>query len=166
MRIPIVLDAPGNYPDKQTDKYTVQVVVSWPIRSGVLERSSPVPVPDTNDEKLRLLKTLAESWSEPFKSLVCNAPAGTEVKCLNLTGWAPPKGLRSTGRVALVGDALHPMAMCEFNLSLYVRYLLHFYALDRHLSNLPWVSCPNTSHHACQFLILKATPSLSRPRIS
>ncbi|KAK3490273.1 uncharacterized protein B0T23DRAFT_320116 [Neurospora hispaniola] len=47
----------------------------------------------------------------PFKSLVYNAPAGTEVKRLDLTDWAPPKGLRSRGRVALVGDALHPMAM-------------------------------------------------------
>ncbi|KAK3344715.1 hypothetical protein B0H65DRAFT_557809 [Neurospora tetraspora] len=106
-----VLDAPGNNPDKRTDKYTVQVVVSWPIRSGVLGQSSPVPVPETNNEKLRLLKTFAESWSEPFKSLVCNAPEDTEVKRLDLSDWAPPKGLRSTGRVTLVGDALHPMAM-------------------------------------------------------
>ncbi|ESA43495.1 hypothetical protein NCU03470 [Neurospora crassa OR74A] len=35
----------------------------------------------------------------------------TEVKRLDLTDWAPPKGLRSRGRMALVGDALHPMAM-------------------------------------------------------
>ena len=80
----------------------------------MLGRSSPIPVPNSNDEKLGLLKTFAESWSEPFKSLVCNAPACTEVKRLDLTDWAPPNGLRSPGRVALVGDALHPMAMCKF----------------------------------------------------
>ncbi|CCC13924.1 hypothetical protein SMACR_08433 [Sordaria macrospora] len=106
-----VLDAPGNSPNKGTDKYTVQVVVSWPIRSGVLGQSSPIPVPESNDERLGLLKTFAALWSEPFKSLVCNAPGDTEVKRLDLADWAPPKGLRSAGRVTFVGDALHPMAM-------------------------------------------------------
>lgn len=113
MNIPLVLDAPGNSPNKGTDKYTVQVVVSWPIRSGVLGQSSPIPVPKSNDERLGLLKTFAALWSEPFKSLVCNAPGDTEVKRLDLADWAPPKGLRSAGRVTFVGDALHPMAMCK-----------------------------------------------------
>lgn len=54
----------------------------------------------------------AKSWSEPFRSLVLEIPDETEVKSLLLQDWPPPKPVRGSGRVALLGDAFHPMVMC------------------------------------------------------
>lgn len=38
---------------------------------------------------------------------------GTEIKTLELFDCVPPEGLRSEGRVVLMGDALHQMTMCK-----------------------------------------------------
>ena len=38
---------------------------------------------------------------------------GTEVKALELYDCVPPEGLKSNGRVVLMGDSLHQMTMCE-----------------------------------------------------
>lgn len=89
------------------------MVVSWPVRDGFLNDASPLVFPDTDPEKIGLIRRLADTWAEPFRSLAHSIPADTEVKCLELSDWAPPTGLRTTGHVALVGDAMHAMVMCE-----------------------------------------------------
>lgn len=107
----IVLDAPGN--DEGTNEggnYTCQIVVSWTTQG---DSSSSTPVPDTDEESLSLIKSFASAWAEPFRSLILNIPPGTTTQRLNLTDWPPPRDLRTSGNVALVGDALHPMAMCK-----------------------------------------------------
>ncbi len=44
--------------------------------------------------------------------MVLDIPEDTEVKPVALTDWVPPQGLRGSGRVTLLGDALHAMVMC------------------------------------------------------
>lgn len=107
-----ILDAPGN--DNEPNKsriYSCQVIVSWPVREGFFGSPSPITVPETDEGCISLIKTFASTWSEPFRSLILNIPPGTETKRLNLSDWPPPRGLRTSGSVALVGDAMHPMAM-------------------------------------------------------
>jgi hypothetical protein len=89
------------------------MVVSWPVREGFFNRAAPILVPETDEAGIELIKTFAETWAEPFRTLARRIPSDTEVKSLELYDWPPPKGLRTTGHVALVGDALHPMAMCK-----------------------------------------------------
>ncbi|KAK7740859.1 hypothetical protein SLS62_011004 [Diatrype stigma] len=104
------LDAPGNEAET-SGKYSCQMVVSWPIRSGFFDESSLIAIPPTNPGRICLIKRFAETWAEPFRSMVGDIPESTDVKSLELHDWPPPKGSRGTGRVALVGDSFHPMAM-------------------------------------------------------
>ncbi|KAK4154914.1 hypothetical protein C8A00DRAFT_42383 [Chaetomidium leptoderma] len=106
-----VLDSPNNTHEGNGGKYTCQMTVSWPIREGFFNQTAPMVFPDTNLGGIELIKTFAETWAEPFQSLARGIPDDTDVKYLELYDWPPPKGLRTTGRVALVGDAMHPMAM-------------------------------------------------------
>ncbi|KAK4176784.1 hypothetical protein QBC36DRAFT_4192 [Triangularia setosa] len=104
------LDAPGN--GNGRDTYTCQIVVSWPIRDNFFNSAAPIPFPETNLDSIKLIKIFASTWAEPFRSLAMTIPEQTtEVKCLDLYDWPPPKDLRTHGKTVLVGDALHPMAM-------------------------------------------------------
>lgn len=105
------LDAPGN--NNNGGHYTCHLVVSWPVRDGFFDSPTPITVPETNQGRISLIKQFASTWAEPFRSLALNIPPETEAKHLNLSDWPPPRGLRTSGSVALVGDALHPMAMCK-----------------------------------------------------
>ena len=105
-----MLNAPGN---DGSQSYTAQVVVSWPYRNGFLGRDVPLTMPSSNTTRVNLLKILAETWAEPFRSLALGLPGTTELKPLELTDWPPPKDFHGNGRVVLLGDALHPMAMCK-----------------------------------------------------
>lgn len=119
-RLHIVLDAPSNDGDNSNSDqgtYSCQVIVSWPVRGGFFGSPSPIPVPDTDEGCLLLMKRFASTWADPFRSLILSIPAETEIKRLNLSDWPPPSNLRTSGSVALIGDALHPMAMCEFTSS-------------------------------------------------
>jgi len=113
---------------------TCHVVVSWPARKGFFGSPSPIAVPETDEGSLALIKKFASTWAEPFRSLVLGIPPGTETKRLNLFDWPPPRGLRTSGSVALVGDAMHPMAMCEF-FSPSLTYTLH---QEKRIANTPW----------------------------
>ncbi|KAG7290104.1 hypothetical protein NEMBOFW57_000099 [Staphylotrichum longicolle] len=106
-----VLDAPSNTPEGNGGKYSCQMVVSWPIRDGFFNQTAPIVFPETSAGGIALIKKFADTWAEPFRSLAHSIPSDTDVKYLELYDWPPPKGLRTTGHVALVGDALHPMAM-------------------------------------------------------
>ncbi|KAK3994257.1 FAD/NAD(P)-binding domain-containing protein [Cladorrhinum sp. PSN332] len=107
------LDAPGNQPpsNKTGGKYTTQLAVSWPVRAGFFSSPTPIPFPSTNSDRVALIKSFASTWADPFKSLALAIPPATEIKCLELSDWPPPKNLRTKGSVALVGDAMHPMVM-------------------------------------------------------
>lgn len=110
-----VLDAPGNSPERNNGNYTCQIVVSWPVRDGFFSQASPIAFPDTDEGGIELVKKFAETWADPFRSLARRIdPRDAEVKYLELSDWPPPKGLRTTGHVALVGDAFHPMTMCKW----------------------------------------------------
>ena len=110
-----VLDSPGNHPPgTQCDtRYILQLIISWPFRSGFFDRLSPTPFPATKEDSLKLIRTFAGSWAEPFHSLANSIPPGSEVKHLELYDWLPPKQVHDVGNVALVGDAFHPMSMCK-----------------------------------------------------
>jgi 2-polyprenyl-6-methoxyphenol hydroxylase-like FAD-dependent oxidoreductase len=105
-----ILDAPGNN-KKSTDKYVCQLCISWPHRPGFLNLPAPLECPPTNEGKHQLIKSFAQTWAEPFRSLVQNIPSETEIKALDIQDFPPPKDLRTTGRAVLMGDALHAMAM-------------------------------------------------------
>ncbi|KAK0704639.1 hypothetical protein B0H67DRAFT_673879 [Lasiosphaeris hirsuta] len=105
-----VLDAPGS-PVENQDKYVCQIAASWPIRDGFFGAPSPIPFPSTTQGGVELIKKFANTWAEPFRSLVEKIPEDADVKFLEPYDWTPPRGFRGAGRVALVGDAFHPMAM-------------------------------------------------------
>jgi hypothetical protein len=113
-----VLDAPGNgtaAEDGIGSEYSCQICVSWPVREGFFGGTEPLAYPSTNEAKLELMKSFAKTWAEPFSSLVLEIPESTEVKNVELCDFAPPKDLRGTGRVVLMGDAFHAMAMCKLS---------------------------------------------------
>ena len=74
--------------------------------------------PESQEERLALMKEIASGWSEPFKSFVLDVPEETEVKVVRLEDWVPGTEGRvwdnRDGRVTLVGDAAHAMTMCKF----------------------------------------------------
>lgn len=87
--------------------------MSWPTRSGFLGRPEPTEFPATNPGRVELLRAFAQTWAEPFRGMVMGLGGGTEIKTLELFDCVPPEGLRSEGRVVLMGDALHQMTMCK-----------------------------------------------------
>ncbi|EFQ25974.1 FAD binding domain-containing protein [Colletotrichum graminicola] len=105
-----MLGAPGNN-DESTGQYSCQMCISWPNRPGFLGKQEPTDYPQTNAGKIELIKSFAEGWSEPFRGIALGIPHDTDVKQLDLYDYPPPKGLRSKGRVVLMGDAFHAMAM-------------------------------------------------------
>jgi len=102
-------DDPGN----ESGKYIVQLVVSWPLVEGFLGRSIVTTVPDTNKARLALIRDIAQTWVDPFRQIALELPEDTEVKPILLDDWPPPRGFHTTGRIVLMGDAMHPMAMCK-----------------------------------------------------
>ncbi|WYZ44685.1 hypothetical protein EsH8_VIII_000001 [Colletotrichum jinshuiense] len=105
-----MLDAPGNN-EESTGDFSCQMCISWPDRPGFLGKAAPTGYSQTSGGKIGFIRSLAESWSEPFRGLALGIPADTDVKHLDLYDYAPPKGLRSKGRAVLMGDAFHAMAM-------------------------------------------------------
>lgn len=108
----IVLDTPDNHGDV-FHPYVYQMCVSWPYREGFLDESTPTEIPATDDEKHKLIKRLAETWAEPFRTLALSVPGDAELKPLAPQDFPPPQGLRTTGRAVLMGDSIHAMAMCK-----------------------------------------------------
>lgn len=150
---PPVLDSPGSPPEK-TDGYTIQVVVSWPLRNNAKHGlgssgddndngGTPHAYPTSNEGKLALVRRLMSGWAEPFASLARSVPDGTEVRALELYDWPPPSDFRGEGPVALVGDALHQMCMCKFFFTPRPGWPLLGKTRKRN-SSVPSLPCPNT----------------------
>ncbi|PKS05921.1 hypothetical protein jhhlp_007754 [Lomentospora prolificans] len=130
---------------KPLNKYTCQIVVSWPDRPGFFGQEHGIDYPATDAGRIELLHRFARTWADPFRSMVLGvslagadtrrrgsssstgsesstsladgAEAGggggvtTEIKTLDLFDWPPPRGLRGSGRVILMGDSMHQMTM-------------------------------------------------------
>jgi hypothetical protein len=108
-----VLDAPRTE-SNDTDLYVGQICISWPFRPDFFGEEEPIEFPATNEERLHLTRRFAQTWAEPFRSLILDLADDTEVKTLDLADWPPPKSLRGSGPVVLMGDSMHQMAMCKF----------------------------------------------------
>lgn len=114
-----VLDAPGNT-EASTDKFLLQICISWLEQPGFMGKEEAVTIPETNEARVELFRSLASSWTDPFRSLAMSATSEDEVKGLELKEWVPPKDLRSKGRAVLMGDSLHTMTMCKFTNSFFI----------------------------------------------
>ncbi|KAI9838581.1 MAG: hypothetical protein M1819_004893 [Sarea resinae] len=112
------LDTPTNN-DRGTETYTCQILTSWPYRAGFLDRPEPTEIPEKNEDRVKLMKTITAGWAEPFKSIVQNIPLDAEAKAINLEDWVPRAGrcINPEKNVLLIGDAAHAMTMCMKNLS-------------------------------------------------
>lgn len=107
-----MLDAPGNH-EGSAHPYSLQICVSWPYREGFFGSPTPIEIPETHEEKYKLVKEFAETLAEPWHSLILGMPTDTEMKGLKIQDLPPPKDFQTKGRAVLMGDALHAMAMCK-----------------------------------------------------
>ena len=113
------LDSPHNFSDS-TDKYSCQVILSWPHKPGFFGMKDPIDIPGTKGEQVALMKRFSEGWAEPFRGLVHGLPDDVGIVPLSLEDWHPPSGIHGKGRVALIGDSAHTMTMCEYLYSLHL----------------------------------------------
>ena len=107
-----VQDTPHHNDRKDNpDTYACQLIVSWPYRAGFLGRSEPIEVPASQEERLDLMKEIAQSWASPFRDAVFAVPADTHIQAVNLESWKPAAGKWDSlnGRATLIGDAAHTM---------------------------------------------------------
>lgn len=108
------LDTPANNTRDDPDTYECQILVSWPWREGFRGMQKPLDIPDANEERVRLMKELADGWTNPFHECVMHIPADAEIKAIALEDFVPRRGMwdNRDGRVTLMGDAAHAMTMC------------------------------------------------------
>jgi 2-polyprenyl-6-methoxyphenol hydroxylase-like FAD-dependent oxidoreductase len=100
------LDTPGNFDTSSKDRYHCQIIISW-------ADSKEIEVPNSNAERIALMKNLTESWSEPFRSLVHKLPDDVEVVPLRIQDWMFQPGMKHAHpRAVLMGDSAHTMTMC------------------------------------------------------
>lgn len=109
------LDTPSNnLRHDNPDTYECQIMVSWPYRTGFTGRQEPLEVPNTSQERVTLMKSLAEGWAEPFQECVMAIPEEAEAQAIKPEDFLPRRGMWDNwqGRITMVGDAAHAMAMC------------------------------------------------------
>ncbi|TFY69027.1 hypothetical protein EVG20_g3324 [Dentipellis fragilis] len=96
-----ILDVPAT---NGGDHYTVQVNVSWPVKSPADE------VKSSSDERLANMKRRGAALAEPMRSVILDIPEETHVTEVKLADW-PCLEWEGRGRVTLIGDAAHAMTM-------------------------------------------------------
>lgn len=116
------LDTPFNNARKNDpDSYECQILISWPFREGFMGIDQPLDIPPTNQERIKLMKSLAEGWTDPFRACVMNIPEDSSVKAIALEDFVPKKDMWDNleGKVTMIGDAAHAMTMCKDFVPLY-----------------------------------------------
>lgn len=110
------LDTPSNNTRPECDKntYECQILVSWPYHDGFLGLDAPMEVPESDVDRVKLMKQISSGWTSPFNECVAAIPEDTECKTIALEDFVPKKGAWDNhgGRVTLIGDAAHAMTMC------------------------------------------------------
>ncbi|KAA1468503.1 FAD/NAD(P)-binding domain-containing protein [Dentipellis sp. KUC8613] len=96
-----ILDVPAT---NGGDHYTIQVNVSWPVKSPADE------VKSSSEERLANMKRRGAALAEPMRSVILDIPEGTHVTEVKLADW-PCLEWEGRGRVTLIGDAAHAMTM-------------------------------------------------------
>ena len=91
----------------------MQVSVSWEQKAGFLGREKPLQCPESQQERHELLREIATTWQEPWKSFALSIPKDTDIQLLIVQDFIPPVGFRQRGRVTMLGDSVHAMAMCK-----------------------------------------------------
>ena len=93
------------------DKYSCQVIISWPHRENWLDRVDPTECPNTRTGQSFLMRKFSQTWAEPFRSLVQNIPKDSDIRPIELTDWLPRPSTGFGSRVVLLGDAAATMVM-------------------------------------------------------
>ncbi|KAJ5356381.1 hypothetical protein N7517_010990 [Penicillium concentricum] len=100
-----LLDTPNNFENSSKDRYHCQIIISWADSKGI-------SVPDSNVDRIVLIKKLTENWSEPFRSLVHKLPGDVEVRSIRIEDWMFSLGrAHAHPRAVLMGDSAHTMTM-------------------------------------------------------
>lgn len=67
-------------------------------------------------ERLALIKDKAKGLGDPVRSAFLWMPDDTEVHKADISYWVPHAWNNRQGRLALIGDAAHPMPPCKCSL--------------------------------------------------
>lgn len=110
-----IQDTPANNEREDRDTYLCQVVISWPFRAGFLGRQEPVDLPQDMARRVELMREISKQWAPPFRDIIYEIPLDKPIHPIALQDWVPGPGVwdNMNGRATLVGDAAHPMTMCE-----------------------------------------------------
>ncbi|OTB09713.1 hypothetical protein K445DRAFT_71787 [Daldinia sp. EC12] len=93
-------------PDGQRS-FDVQVIISWIVRNSVSDA-----IPETHEERIKLMKERANDYAEPLRSIVMDIPDDlTSTTAFKLADYPPRKWNNRNGRVTLAGDSAHTMTM-------------------------------------------------------
>lgn len=108
-----IQDTPATVKGASADTYRCQINISWPYREGFLGQGSPIEVPDTKEQQLSLMKTIAGHWKSPFKDAVDSISGDAPIRAVKIVEYVPVFGAWDNlgGRATLVGDAAHAMTM-------------------------------------------------------
>jgi 2-polyprenyl-6-methoxyphenol hydroxylase-like FAD-dependent oxidoreductase len=106
-----VLKAPQNSQDG--DEFVYQVCISGSTDKEPFRNETSGTDELTDKQRVAVIRTIAESFAEPFRSFLFLISDETKVKSVALDDFAPRKEIFAAGTYTLVGDASHAMAMCE-----------------------------------------------------
>ncbi|RFU78560.1 fad dependent oxidoreductase [Trichoderma arundinaceum] len=87
------------------ERYRVQIILSW------LTKDRDVAVPESNPERIALMKSLAAGFHPDLYNTVHAIPESSPTLHLTLQDWPCQDWDNRDGRVTLVGDAAHAMVM-------------------------------------------------------
>ncbi|KAH7087742.1 hypothetical protein FB567DRAFT_442142 [Paraphoma chrysanthemicola] len=105
-----LLEAPQRHVDR-LEAYIYQVCISWDTRKSLLRGKSGSDTLSTQRNMVETIRTVANEWSEPFRSFVQLIPDTANVQRLEIEDFDPQENSQVHRRVILVGDASHAMTM-------------------------------------------------------
>jgi 2-polyprenyl-6-methoxyphenol hydroxylase-like FAD-dependent oxidoreductase len=118
------LDVPGDTDDVaegDSSAYRCEITIAWPYRPDFLGRVEPTKVPNMDIGQFSMMQTIAQEWTEPFRSLVMSINLNdAEISPTEIADWSCPEPSQEAstmtvgpldGRVALAGDAAHTIAL-------------------------------------------------------